>query len=97
MATRLPSLRLTDITMQLTQYEFDDLCLSDRLHLIGAIGVLLSRVQALQHNYSLYGVYDFYVEVVMNHYGSRIVQAVAFRDGNRLNKHLKEIDLSGLI
>ena len=83
--------------MQLTLCDFDELSLNDRMHLVCVLGVLVSRVQTVKHTYQLYVLYDFYVEVVLNHQGTAAVSsAVAFHDANRLNKHLNAVDLSCL-
>jgi hypothetical protein len=85
------------LPMQLSLYEFDELSLDDRLNLLWGVGVFLSRVQQVKHTYLLYAVYNYYVEVIINHQGSATVsQAVAFDGGNRLNKHVQAVPLTDL-
>lgn len=84
--------------MQVDLVEFEDLGLNDRLHLLSAVGVCLTRVTTFKHVYVLYALYGFYVEIVISYNGNatKVSQAVAFHNCNRLNKYLKQIDLSDL-
>lgn len=84
--------------MQIELTEFEELGLNDRLHLLGAVGTFLTRVMTFKHMYVLYNLYGFYVEIVISYNGkaTKVSQAIAFDNCNRLNKYLKQIDLSDL-
>ena len=85
--------------MQLKLYEYDRLCLGDRLHLTWAVGTLLSSIESAERTYLLYAVYDYYVELVATHrnFETTITRAVAFTNGVRLDKYLEQIDLEPLL
>ena len=85
--------------MQLKLYEYDRLCLGDRLHLTWAVGTLLASTESTERTRLLYAVYDYYVELVASHRNceTTITRAVAFRGGSRLDKYLAQIDLDVLL
>ena len=85
--------------MQLNLYEYDSLCLDDRLHLTWSVGIPLAQINTRERVYRLYAVFEYYVEVIAVHMFSEttVTSAVAFREGNRLEKYLDAIDLSGLL
>ena len=85
--------------MQLKLYEYDRLCLGDRLHLTWAVGTLLANIESPERTFLLYAVYDYYVELVATHRNCEtvITRAVAFRGGNRLDKYLEPIDLDAVL
>lgn len=95
----LRSVRSIELHMQLNLFEYDALCLEDRLHLTWSVGTQLATLETDAYVYRLYAVYNYYVELVAIHLSNetRVTSAVAFSGGNRLDKYLDTVDLSDLL
>ena len=95
----LRSVRSIELHMRLNLFEYDGLCLEDRLHLTWSVGTQLATLETDECVFILYAVYDYYVELISIHLSdeTRITRAVAFSGGNRLDKYLDSVDLSDLL
>jgi hypothetical protein len=68
-------------------YECAALSLTDRLQLVCEHGTFLHNVASESHVYNLYKLFDFYVEVIIDHNMDKpvITDAISFMHGHRLN------------
>jgi hypothetical protein len=72
-------------------YEF--LILSDELQYqsVWDLGVHIDNIVYERINYQLYAINDFYVEIHYNIADNKIVGKLAFRNGQALEKYLKDL------
>jgi hypothetical protein len=75
-------------------YDFLILDLTERADLLQKEGVFLMKSRLDDFSFSLYSFKNIYVEIVINDSENQITQVVPFKSGWRLDKYLREIDIS---
>ena len=84
--------------MAMTLLEFESMEFTERLEHVIENGVPIAQVKTIRKGHLLYALYNFYVELDMT-YGrgkTDVKEVHAFRISPKLNKYLKEIDLSDI-
>ena len=82
----------------MTLLEFEQLEMTEQLEIVVENGTPLSQVKSIRKGHLLYALYNFYVELDMEYKKGKtdVVEIHAFHMSVKLNKYLKQIDLTDI-
>jgi hypothetical protein len=78
-------------------HEYINLDLSRRACILCEQGIFLDKYIDFEYITSLYYINNFFIEIVVSSGDNHIIDIVPFRNGPRLEKYLRNIDLNKLI
>ncbi len=78
-------------------YDYMKLDMNGRANLLWDEGVFIDKYIDLQIITNLYYLERFYVEVVLSNKDGRIAEITPFKNGDRLDKYIRHVDLKALI
>lgn len=77
-------------------HEYRHLTMDDKADVLFLNGELLENCVYKGISHNLYGLFDFYVEVILDKVTFRITEITPFHKGKRLDKYLDKINLMKL-
>ena len=82
----------------MTLLEFEQLEMTEQLEHVVENGTPISQIKSLRRGHLLYSLYNFYVELDMEYKKGKtdVTEIHCYRMSLRLNKYLKQIDLSDI-
>lgn len=83
--------------MTLSIYEYSKLDLNKRASILWLEGRYIDSYVTVNMNCNLYQLYDYYVEVILNHDGTDITEITPFKKGFRLEKYLMKVSIENLM
>ncbi|MEM6840975.1 MAG: hypothetical protein AAF944_27725 [Bacteroidota bacterium] len=76
--------------------EFDDLSFYDKAQYLWDYGTYIADRTYSQFRITLYHVDDFFVEVMYNRIGNKIISIASYQHRSILNKYVEEVSLPDL-
>ncbi len=69
----------------------------ERANYLWEYGDFITNLKESVHSYSLYSLNGYFVETLLSNSDNSIVDIIAFKKGERLNKYIESIDLHNLL